>query len=129
MNIKGIEHIAINTTDINVSTAFYTDILGFRKKDTINNGDSIITYLSLPGGSRLELFDYAGKNKRVPKQESDAGLRHLAFEVDNVDAHEKELRGKGVKIVLPATDLPHLGCRVLLFEAPDDVIIEFCQKI
>jgi len=129
MNIKGINHIAVNTADINVSTAFYTDILGFEKIETINNGDSTITYLALPGGSRLELFDYAGKNKRVPKEESDVGLRHLAFEVDDVDAHERILREKGVKIILPATDLHHLGCRVMLFEAPDDVVIEFCKKI
>ncbi len=129
MKIKKIDHIAINTKDIKVSTAFYRDILGFKPMDAIENGDSTITYFMLPDGSRLELFDYKGRNEKVSRSDSDTGLRHLAFEVEDVEAHQRELKSKGVNIVLPTTDLRHLGAKVLLFSDPDGAIIEFCQKL
>lgn len=129
MNIKRIEHVAINTSDINGSIAFYRDILGFEQLETIENGNNTITYFRLPGGGRLELFDYHGKNRPNGREESDAGLRHIAFEVEDVEAHEKELREKGVNITLASTELHHLGAKVLLFTAPDGVTLEFCEKI
>ena len=49
------------------------------------------------------------------REESEVGLRHLAFQVEDVAAHEKALRLQGVEITLPTCDLPNLGVRVLLF--------------
>lgn len=129
MNIKRIEHIAINTSNMKASSEFYRDILGFKQMETIENGDNTITYFLLPDGARLELFDYHGENRAYERRDSDAGLRHIAFEVENVEAHERELREKGVNITLAATDLHHLGARVLLFTDPDGVTLEFCEKI
>jgi catechol 2,3-dioxygenase-like lactoylglutathione lyase family enzyme len=88
-----------------------------------------ITYFEIPGGGRLELFDYGGKNRDVPREESEAGLRHLAFTIDDVAAAEQTLREKGVTIVLPTTDIPSLGARVLLFKDPNGVTLEFCQEL
>jgi hypothetical protein len=34
-----------------------------------------------------------------------------------------------VTITLPATDLPSLGARVLLFLDPNGVVLEFCQRL
>lgn len=129
MKIKRIEHIAINTKDMNASAEFYRDILGFRQLETIENGDNTITYFLLPDGTRLELFDYHGANRSYERGDSDVGLKHIAFEVEDVAAHEKELRDKGVNITLATTDLYHLGARVLLFTDPDGIILEFCEKI
>jgi hypothetical protein len=33
-----------------------------------------------------------------------------------------------VKVTLPATDLPALNCRVILFLDPNGVTLEFCKK-
>lgn len=129
MKIRRIEHIAINTGNIKASCEFYRDILGFEQLETIENGDNTITYFLLPDGARLELFDYHGKNSVIGRGDSDAGLRHIAFEVEDVEAHEKELREKGVDITLTATDLHHLGAKVLLFTDPDGIILEFCEKL
>lgn len=129
MEIKRIEHMAINTIHFNKAVNFYRDIMGFQQLETIENGDSEITYFMLPDGARLELFDYGGKNDAPGKCDSSAGLRHLAFEVADVAAHENELRAKGVNITFPTTELKHLGVRVLLFQDPDGVTIEFCEKL
>ncbi len=129
MKIKKIEHVSINVTDINRSLDFYGRILGFTKLQTVDCGEFDITYFGLPDRSRLELFDYRGKSPNTLRQESEVGLRHLAFQVEDVGAHEKQLRAEGVEITLPTCDLPNLGVRVLLFLDPNGVTIEFCEYL
>lgn len=129
MNIGTIDHIAINCVDFQKSRDFYERILGLRMLETIDCGDFNISYLALPAGGRLELFDYRGKNNVISHEESDSGLRHIAFQVENVAAHEKELIAAGVQITLSTCDLPNLGARVLLFLDPNGVTIEFCEKL
>lgn len=129
MNIRNIDHIAINCLDLQRSLDFYERILGFKQLQTVNCGDFDILYFALPNGARLELFDYHGKNREVDRKEDDSGLRHVAFQVYDVAAHEKLLRAEGVEITLATCDLPNLGARVLLFLDPNGVTLEFCENL
>lgn len=129
MNIRKIDHVSINLIDAPKSFDFYGRILGFQKQQTVDCGEFDITYFGLPDGSRLELFDYHGRNPNTSREQSEAGLRHLAFEVENVAEHERLLRADGVQITLPTCDLPNLGVRVLLFLDPNGVTLEFCEKL
>ncbi|MFH1524415.1 MAG: VOC family protein [Chloroflexota bacterium] len=129
MKISNIDHVSINVTNIKKSLDFYGRILGLKQQQTVDCGEFDITYFALPSGSRLELFDYHGKNRDTPREESEVGLRHIAFEVEDIAAHEKLLRVEGVEITLPTCDLPNLGARVLLFLDPNGVTLEFCEKL
>jgi catechol 2,3-dioxygenase-like lactoylglutathione lyase family enzyme len=129
LKINGIDHVSINLTDAEKSFDFYGRILGFTRQQTVDCGDFDITYFGLPDGSRLELFDYHGKNRAVARKESEAGLRHIAFQVENVAEQERLLRAAGVPITLPTCDIPNLGVRVLLFLDPNGVTLEFCEKL
>ena len=97
LNIRNIDHIALNCIDLPGSLDFYGRILGFKQLQTIDCGDFNIIYFALPNGSRLELFDYRGKNREVERKDDDSGLRHVAFQVEDVAAHEKLLRAEGVR--------------------------------
>jgi catechol 2,3-dioxygenase-like lactoylglutathione lyase family enzyme len=131
VKIGVIDHVAINCCDLGKSLDFYGRILGFKRLQSVDCGDFDIVYFALPGGGRLELFDYHGLNRNTAyrRAESDSGLRHLAFQVQDVAAHEAELRREGVEITLPTCDLPNLEARVLLFLDPNGVTIEFCERI
>ena len=129
MPVQGIDHVSLNVKDIRASADFYGRVLGFRQLQTVPCDGFSLVYFQVPGGGRLELFDYGGKNPDAQRDETEAGLRHLAFAVDDVDQAGKRLAEQGVKITLPATDLPDLGCRVLLFQDPNGVTLEFCQKL
>jgi catechol 2,3-dioxygenase-like lactoylglutathione lyase family enzyme len=129
LNISAIDHISINLVDVEKSFDFYGRILGLKRQQTVDCGEFDITYFGLPDGSRLELFDYRGKNRVLPRAESEAGLRHIALKVENVAEHERLLRAEGVQITLPTCDLPNLGVRVLLFLDPNGVTLEFCEKL
>lgn len=129
MKILNIDHIAINIFDLEKSKDFYGRILGLKQLQTVDCGDFDITYFHLPNGSRLELFDYHGRNNRKAHEESETGLRHIAFQVEDVAVHEKQLIAEGVNITLSTCDLPNLGARVLLFKDPNGVTLEFCEKL
>jgi len=127
--VKRIEHVSINIVDFEKSVDFYGRILGFQRQQTVDCGDFDITYFSLPDGSRLEMFDYHGKSPAQPHAENEIGLRHLAFQVEDVAAQEALLRTESVEITLPTTDLPNLQARVLLFLDPNGVTLEFCEPL
>jgi len=129
LKISKIDHVSINVTDIKKSLDFYGRVLGLKQKQTVDCGEFDITYFILPDGSRLELFDYRGRNRNNLREESEVGLRHIAFEVEDVAAHEKLLKAEGVEITLSTCDLPDLGARVLLFLDPNGVTFEFCEKL
>lgn len=130
MKVGGIDHVSLNVQDMEASLTFYGDVLGFRRLETVPmDGGLSITYFEVPGGARLELFDYGGPGPAVQRQEREVGLRHLAFAVDDVDAGEKMLRERGVAIALPATNIPSLGARVMLFVDPNGVTLELCQAM
>lgn len=129
MKITGIEHFSINVRDMRKSVDFYTRIMGLKYLEVVDCGDFDIHYFALPGGARLELFDYRGQSKVQPRDESEVGLRHVAFQVEDVAAHEKILKEAGVEITLPTCDLPNLHARVCLFLDPNGVTLEFCEKL
>jgi catechol 2,3-dioxygenase-like lactoylglutathione lyase family enzyme len=129
VEITGIEHIAINARDGEKTKDFYSRIMGFPQLETIDRGDCEITYFALPNGSRLEMFDYYGKNHSLDRQETDSGLRHLAFKVKDVASHEAQLKALGVEITLSTCDLPELNARVLLFKDPNGITIKFCENL
>jgi lactoylglutathione lyase len=129
LKITGIDHVSINLIDLRKSLDFYGRILGLRQMETVDCGEFDITYFALPDGARLELFDYHGKNRSLAREESEVGLRHIAFQVKDVAAHEQMLRAEAVQITLPTCDLPNLGARVMLFLDPNGVTLEFCEKL
>jgi catechol 2,3-dioxygenase-like lactoylglutathione lyase family enzyme len=129
VKINKIDHVSINVVDIQASLDFYGRILGLKQLETVDCGGFTITYFALPDGSRLELFDYHGKNMNNPRQEDEVGLRHIAFQITDVALHEKQLLAEGVKIILPTCDLPDLAARVLLFLDPNGVTLEFCENL
>ena len=99
MKIKRIHHIAILTDDYNKSKAFYTEILGFEIiLETYREArQSYKLDLAINGQYQIELFSFPEFKERNSFPES-KGLRHLAFEVEDVDASVIELRSKGVDV-------------------------------
>ena len=127
--IRSIDHIAINCIDLRKSLDFYGRVLGLEQLQTVDCGDFDIIYFALPNGARLELFDYHGKNPIMLRREDESGLRHIAFQVEDVAGHERMLKAQGVEITLSTCDLPDLAARVMLFLDPNGVTIEFCEKL
>jgi glyoxylase I family protein len=84
--IKSIHHIAIICSDYEKSKLFYTEILGFKIEQEIlrEARNSYKLDLSLAGQYCIELFSFPAPPARPTRPEA-TGLRHIAFEVENLD--------------------------------------------
>ncbi len=127
MNIKRIHHVAILTGDYEKSKTFYTDVLGFQIiNETFRaERDSYKLDLSINGMYQIELFSFPEYKERNSFPES-KGLRHLAFEVEDVDAAAEELSSKGVD-VQPVRIDEITGRRFAFFFDPNGQPLELYQ--
>lgn len=125
MKLNGVHHVAVICSDYRRSLAFYTDVLGLEvlSEHYRAERDSYKTDLALNGTYLIELFSFPDPPKRVSGPEA-AGLRHLAFAVDDVDAAVAELDLKGVPHEEVRVD-PFTGRRFAFFKDPDGLPIEF----
>jgi glyoxylase I family protein len=127
MRINRVHHIAVIATDYARSKAFYLDALGFTLRSEVyrQDRDSWMGDLELNGEYLLELFSFPCPPPRPTRPEA-TGLRHLAFEVDDVAAALAELSDKGVRCEELRTD-PHTGKRMAFFFDPDDLPLELYE--
>lgn len=129
MKINHVQHIAVNTKNIAESIAFYTDIMGFPLSSRADMGDCELVYMQVGGDCYIELFDLRGSVTHQAAPETQAGLRHIAFDVDDVAGWEAFLKEKGVPFVLTATEMPQIGKRAILVLDPNNVVIELCENL
>ena len=55
------------------------------------------------------------------------GLRHIAFEVENIDEVTEKLKSKGVEFLSPVQTHPQSGKRLVYFLGPDGILLELAQ--
>lgn len=127
MQLRKIHHIAIIASDYKRSKEFYTEVLGLAiVKETYRAArDSYKLDLGLNGEYIIELFSFPRPPKRVSRPEA-AGLRHLAFEVDNIEKSIEELESKGVCCERIRID-EITGKRFTFFSDPDGLPLEFYE--
>ncbi len=128
LKLNKVHHIAIICSDYEKSKKFYTEILGFKIEGEHyrNERQSFKTDLSLNGQYILELFSFPDPPKRVSRPEA-CGLRHLAFEVDDIESSIKLLEEKGIYAEPIRTD-EFTNKRFSFFSDPDNLPIELYEK-
>lgn len=126
--LNRIHHIAIICSNYEISKSFYMDVLGldiirecYRKERKSYKLD-----LGLNGEYVLELFSFPNPPKRLSRPESQ-GLRHLAFEVDQIEKTVEKLKEKGV-IIEPIRIDEFTNKKFTFLSDPDDLPIELYEK-
>ena len=128
MKLNKIHHIAIICSNYERSKEFYVNILDLKIIKEIYRKDRESYKLDLSVGEnyQIELFSFPQSAKRSSYPEA-RGLRHLAFEVDNIDEAIKELADKNV-ITEPIRIDEITGKKFTFFSDPDDLPIELYEK-
>ncbi len=95
--LKSIHHIAVICSNYKKSKQFYTEVLGLDiiREVYREHRDSYKLDLALNGHYLIELFSFPNPPKRTSRPES-CGLRHLAFEVTNIEQEVSHLKKQGV---------------------------------
>ena len=128
LKLKRIHHIAIICSDYNKSKAFYTEVLGFTIINEVYRAErkSYKLDLALNGQYVIELFSFPNPPKRLSNPEA-IGLRHIAFEVDDVEHCVQLLKQKNV-VAEPIRIDKNTGKLFTFFSDPDELPIELYQK-
>ena len=124
MLFDSIDHIAIISSDYQKAKDFYVDKLGFKVKREVErkNRDDFIITLEAPNGIEIELFIEKNPPRRVTRPEA-AGLRHLAFRVQDIEESVETLNKKGIETEEIRID-PQNGKRMTFFMDPDGLPLE-----
>lgn len=128
MQFNRIHHVAIICSDYIKSKHFYINILGLTQVSEAYRAErqSYKLDLALPDGSQLELFSFPTPPARPTTPEA-CGLRHLAFEVNDVAACKQELESKGVYVENIRID-EYTGRKFTFFADPDGLPLELYER-
>ncbi len=123
-----IHHVAVICSNYAVSKKFYTEILdleivGETYRETRR---SYKLDLKVNEQYQVELFSFPDPPAR-PSQPEACGLRHLAFEVDDIEKAVAILKQRGVDTEAIRTD-EITGKRFTFFSDPDGLPLELYEK-
>ena len=123
-----VHHISIICSDYQKSKVFYTDVLGLSiiRETFRSDRNSYKLDLALKGEYVIELFSFPSPPARVSRPEA-TGLRHLAFEVDDINLAGEELKRKNISTEKIRTD-ETTGKFFTFFFDPDNLPVELYEK-
>lgn len=127
LNITSIHHLAIICSDYTVSKAFYTEILGLEILREVYRPerDSYKLDLMVNAQYQIELFSFPNPPKRLSGPEA-CGLRHIAFEVEDIAHSVAVLNQKGIITENIRKD-EYTGKLFVFFSDPDGLPIELYE--
>lgn len=128
LQLNKIHHIAIICSDYQKSKTFYTTILGLTIIQEIYREErqSYKLDLALNGDYVIELFSFPNPPKRPSTPEA-AGLRHLAFEVNDIQKTQDYLVNQNINA--ESIRIDEFTQKSFFFIAdPDNLPVEFYEK-
>lgn len=128
LNINKIHHVAIICSDYKASKHFYTKIMGFTilAEHYREERQSFKLDIAVNGCYAIELFSFPNPPQRVSRPEA-AGLRHLAFEVNDLDKSIAWLDDNNITHEPIRID-EFTNKRFTFFSDPDGLPIEFYER-
>ncbi|MEW5596804.1 VOC family protein [Peribacillus frigoritolerans] len=128
MKVNKIHHVAIICSDYEKSKNFYVNILGCDiEKETYRlERKSYKLDLIVGGEYQLELFSFPDSPQR-PNYPEARGLRHLAFEVEDINQAIEDLEKENIPVEPIRVD-KLTGKRFTFFCDPDDLPLEIYEK-
>lgn len=127
MKLNRIDHVAIICSDYARSKDFYVNILGLEVLQEVHRAErqSYKLDLEVNGLYQIELFSFPRPPERLTNPEA-RGLRHLAFQVNDLDVTVAELKQKGITTEEIRLDTTR-NKRCVFFQDPDGLPIELCE--
>jgi glyoxylase I family protein len=126
MEIKKIHHLSIICSDYEKSKDFYTRILGFTiiNETFRRQRNSYKLDLRVGDNDMIELFSFPSPAPRCSPE--NCGLRHLAFEVVDINKSILYLESQGI-IVEPVRIDELTGKSFTFFKDPDNLPLEIYE--
>ena len=121
--IKGIDHPAVASENVEVLSNWYCEVLGF---EVVFKDPRPIWLLKAPDGVILEILPI-DSNPRPVRTNLTPGWSHVAFGVDDIEAGIAHLDNHNIRwtsVLSPATG----GGKVRTFLDPEDNVLQLIQR-
>ncbi|WP_010498219.1 VOC family protein [Paenibacillus elgii] len=128
LKLNNIHHAAVICSDYEKSKHFYVGVLGLTViKETYRaERQSYKLDLRVGDSHQIELFSFPDAPER-PSYPEARGLRHLAFEVDDIEAAVKALEAEEIAVEPIRVD-ETTGKRFTFFFDPDQLPLELYEN-
>lgn len=127
LNITSVHHVALICSNYDISKRFYTELLGLEIISEYHRSERNSYKLDLKiGSTQIELFSFPNTPERLSRPEA-RGLRHLAFETDDIEKAISILNAAGV-VTEPVRTDELTGKRFTFFADPDNLPLELYEK-
>ncbi|WCK54023.1 VOC family protein [Aneurinibacillus sp. Ricciae_BoGa-3] len=128
MKLNKIHHVAIICANYKASKHFYVELLGLKILGETYRAERNSYKLDLQVGEdyQIELFSFPNPPAR-PSYPEASGLRHLAFEVDDIHTTVNELQSMGISVEPIRLDV-HTDKKFTFFNDPDGLPLELYEK-
>jgi catechol 2,3-dioxygenase-like lactoylglutathione lyase family enzyme len=144
--IKSAEHFSFTVSNIADTLHFFHDLMGLdftpvvevespdiQRLVGIRDAILRVAIVHVPDGTNIELIEYVRPaGKKVDSRPCNAGIAHIAFQVDDIEKTYQELTAKGVYFVSPPVWAPGNDGKgrwgVSYLKGPDDITIEVIEK-
>jgi glyoxylase I family protein len=128
MKISDIHHVAIICSDYERSKKFYVQVLGFNIIQETFRAERNSYKLDLKVGqnTQIELFSFPNPPKRINNPEA-CGLRHLAFQVDDIEQSVIYLKFHNIEVENIRID-EITGKKFTFFKDPDNLPLEIYEQ-
>ncbi|SHJ52103.1 SMU1112c/YaeR family gloxylase I-like metalloprotein [Flavobacterium haoranii] len=128
LQLKKVHHIAIICSNYERSKKFYTEILGLQiiREVYREERDSYKLDLAIGDNYVIELFSFPNPPKRTSRPEA-CGLRHLAFEVEDIQETHNLCIKNNIKAETIRID-KFTNKKFFFSNDPDNLPIEFYEK-
>lgn len=113
-----LDHVHIFASDIDVTLAFFTDVLLARVVWDEEAAGARNVRLAI-GGGFVHLYDQA------PRHLGAGTVHHLGIETDDLDGLVRHMVQKGIRFRSPIKERPKF--RYIMLAAPDNLLIELFQ--
>ena len=132
--IKKVNHIAIVVPDIEASTNFWVDALGLELTHREHVASQAVDVAFIPvGDSKIELLQPTDNESGVARylEKRGAGMHHICFEVDNINATLKTLKNANVQLINEAQVVGSDGRKFAFIhpKSADGVLVELYELI
>ena len=132
--IKKVNHIAIVVPDIEASTNFWVDALGLELTHREHVASQAVDVAFIPvGDSKIELLQPTDNESGVARylEKRGAGMHHICFEVDNINATLKTLKNANVQLINEAPVVGSDGRKFAFIhpKSADGVLVELYELI
>ncbi|HOD29716.1 MAG TPA: VOC family protein [Syntrophales bacterium] len=120
------DHCGIRAADLERSLRFYTDVLGLDLLEVVTVLDQPFYFVG-NDTVRIEI-EQANPAQIAAETGPQAGLYHLAFEVDDLEGVAARLRDAGAPFLLPPSQFRE-DRKIAFILDPDGVFIQFIQYL